>query len=113
MRSAVVARVARADALVILTDIDGLHAENPAKNPNAPLIHVVDRITEDTRRIAGGVGSSRGTGGMYTKIIAAEQATQAGITAAIIDGSSPETLYALLAGEEVGTVFPTGRERRI
>ena len=107
--SAVVARVTRADALVMLTDIDGLHAENPAKNPNAPLIHVVDQITEDTQRIAGGVGSSRGTGGMYTKVIAAEEATRAGITAAIIDGSAPEALYALLAGEEVGTVFPAGR----
>ena len=106
--SAVVARAARADALVMLTDIDGLHAENPAKNPDAPLIHVVEEITEDTKRIAGGVGSNRGTGGMYTKIIAAEQATRAGITTAIIDGSSPETLYALLAGEEVGTIFPVG-----
>ena len=109
--SAVVARAARADALVMLTDIDGLHAENPAKNPNAPLIHVVEEITEDTRRIAGGVGSSRGTGGMYTKIIAAEHATAAGITAAIIDGSAPELLYSLLAGEEVGTIFPA-KERR-
>lgn len=104
--SAVVARIVDADALVILTDIDGLHAENPKSNPDAPLIHVVPEVTDDTRRIAGGAGSSRGTGGMYTKILAAGQATQAGITTAIIDGSDPENLYALLAGEEIGTIFP-------
>ncbi|MBQ8506053.1 MAG: glutamate 5-kinase [Clostridia bacterium] len=104
--SAVVAKVVHADALVILTDIDGLHAQNPKENPDSPLIHVVDHITDETRRIAGGAGSSRGTGGMYTKILAAGIATAAGITTAIIDGSTPENLYSLLAGEEVGTVFP-------
>jgi len=104
--SAVVAKVVNADALVILTDIDGLHAENPQDHPESPVIHVVDHITDETRRIAGGAGSSRGTGGMYTKILAAGIATAAGITTAIIDGSRPENLYHLLAGEEIGTVFP-------
>lgn len=104
--SAVVAKVVKADALVILTDIDGLHAENPKENPDAPLIHVVDHITDETRRIAGGAGSSRGTGGMYTKILAAGIATAAGITTAIIDGSTPENLYELLEGGDIGTVFP-------
>lgn len=104
--SAVVAKAVDADALVILTDIDGLHARNPKEDPDAPLIHVVDTITDDTRRIAGGAGSSRGTGGMYTKIIAAGIATAAGVTTAIIDGSDPENLYALLEGGEIGTVFP-------
>jgi len=107
--SAVVAKVVRADALVILTDIDGLHTENPKEHPEAPLIHVVDHITDETRRIAGGAGSSRGTGGMYTKVIAAEIATAAGITTAIIDGSAPENLYELLSGGEIGTIFPAGR----
>ncbi len=108
--SAIVAQVVHADALVILTDIDGLHAENPKSNPDAPLIHIVEEISENTKHIAGGAGSSRGTGGMYTKIIAAENATEAGITTAIIDGSAPENLYALLSGEEIGTIFP-GRRR--
>lgn len=108
--SAIVAQVVRADALVILTDIDGLHAENPRTNPEAPLIHVVETIDEHIRRIAGGAGSARGTGGMYTKILAAQHATQSGITTAIIDGSAPENLYALLAGEEIGTVFPGRRD---
>lgn len=108
--SAVVAKVVGADALVILTDIDGLHAQNPKENPDAPLIHVVDDITDETRRIAGGAGTSRGTGGMYTKIIAAGIATAAGITTAIIDGSDPENLYGLLEGGEIGTVFPGKRD---
>lgn len=106
--SAVVAKAVGADTLVILTDIDGLHAANPQKEPNAPLIHVVNEINDEVRQIAGGAGSSRGTGGMYTKIVAAEIATQAGVTTAIIDGSAPENLYALLSGAEIGTIFPAG-----
>ena len=103
--SAVVAKVVHADALVIMSDIDGLYTANPATDPDAKLIPVVSELTEDTRKIAGGAGSSRGTGGMYTKIIAAEQATQAGITMAIINGAQPENLYDLLSGKEIGTVF--------
>ena len=104
--SAVVAQIVRADALVILTDIDGLYTANPASDPNAELIHVVEEITDHTRSIAGGAGTARGTGGMYTKIVAADRATNAGITTAIINGSSPENLYSLLKGDEIGTVFP-------
>ena len=103
--SAVVARIVKADALVILTDIDGLHAQNPTQYPDAPLIHLVERIDENTKRIAGGAGTSRGTGGMYTKVAAAEQATNAGITTAIVNGCDPSILYQLLNGEEVGTIF--------
>lgn len=104
--SAVVAQIVRADALVILTDIDGLYSENPSICPDAKLIHVVKKIDEHTRSIAGGAGTSRGTGGMYTKVIAAQHATASGITTAIINGSAPENLYALLNGDEIGTVFP-------
>ena len=106
--SAIVAKAVGADALVILTDIDGLHADNPQKVPDAPLLHVVETIDEHVKQIAGGAGSSRGTGGMYTKVIAAEIATRAGVTTAIIDGSTPENLYSLLEGEEIGTIFPAG-----
>ena len=92
--SALVAREVRADALIILTDIDGLHERNP-------------------REIAGGTGSSRGTGGMITKIEAADIATREGITTAIIDGSDPEDIYRLLDGEEIGTVFLANREGKV
>ena len=108
--SALVAREVRADALIILTDIDGLHERNPREDPTAPLIHVVEAITSHTREIAGGTGSSRGTGGMITKIEAADIATRQGITIAIIDGSDPEDIYRLLDGEEIGTVFLAHRE---
>ena len=108
--SALVAREVRADALIILTDIDGLHERNPREDPTAPLIHVVEAITPHTREIAGGTGSSRGTGGMITKIEAADIATRQGITTAIIDGSDPEDIYRLLDGEEIGTVFLAHRE---
>ena len=108
--SALVAREVRADALIILTDIDGLHERNPREDPTAPLIHVVEAITSHTREIAGGTGSSRGTGGMITKIEAADIATREGITTAIIDGSDPEDIYRLLDGEEIGTVFLANRE---
>lgn len=108
--SAVVARAVHADALVILTDIDGLHEENPRTNPLAKLIPVVDKITQHTRDIAGGTGSNRGTGGMITKIEAADIATKSGIVTAIIDGSDPDNLYHLLDGEVIGTIFPARRE---
>ena len=108
--SALVAREVRADALIILTDIDGLHERNPREDPTAPLIHVVEAITSHTREIAGGTGSSRGTGGMITKIEAADIATRQGITTAIINGSDPEDIYRLLDGEEIGTVFLAHRE---
>ena len=108
--SALVAREVHADALVILTDIDGLHEQNPRENPDAKLIHLVEEITPHIREIAGGTGSSRGTGGMITKIEAADIATREGITTAIIDGSDPGNIYRLLDGETIGTVFRAHRE---
>ena len=108
--SALVAREVRADALIILTDIDGLHEENPRVNPNAKLIPVVEEITPHLREIAGGTGSSRGTGGMITKVQAADIATRAGVTTAIVDGSDPDDIYRLLDGEARGTVFLPRRE---
>jgi len=103
--SAIVAKVVKADALIILTDIDGLHEQNPRTNPDAKLIHVVEKVTQHTRDIADGTGSSRGTGGMITKIEAADIATNAGIVTAIIDGSDPDDIYRLFDGEPIGTVF--------
>ena len=108
--SALVARLVRADALVILTDIDGLHEQNPCENPNAKLIPVVEEVTARVREIAGGTGSSRGTGGMITKIEAADIATRAGIVTVILDGSNPDDLYRLFDGEQRGTTFLARRE---
>ena len=69
--SANVAGIIEADLLLILSDIDGLYTSNPSTNPEATLIDEVLQITDETYAIAGGAGSSIGTGGMYTKIKAA------------------------------------------
>ena len=103
--SAVVARITKADALVILSDIDGLFTANPATNSDAKLIPLVDKIDDELFAIAGGAGSNRGTGGMLTKLSAAKLAGEAGIVTAIINGKNPKLLYDLFEGKEVGTRF--------
>lgn len=103
--SAIVAKLIQADALVILTDTDGLYSDNPTDNPDANLIGVVEEITEDLYRIAGGHGSRFSTGGMVTKLDAARIATEAGIDTVIMNGSNPEDLYKLLDGRQTGTLF--------
>ncbi len=109
--SAIVARLIRADALVILTDTDGLYSHDPTEDPDANLIGVVEEITEDLYRIAGGHGSRFSTGGMVTKLDAAKIATEAGIDTVILNGSDPEDLYKLLDGRQIGTLF-VGKNKR-
>lgn len=103
--SAMVAVLTGADGLIILSDIDGLYAEDPRKNPKAPLIPVIRQIDSHIESIAGGSGSGLGTGGMSTKIQAAKIATSHGIPMAIINGSDPNLLYDLLDGIPVGSLF--------
>ena len=103
--SATVAELAGADLLILMSDIEGLYNQNPKNNPNARLIPRVDKIDDYIRSIAGGSGTNRGTGGMITKIHAAEIATQSGIDMLIVNGSNPEILYDVFEGKEVGTHF--------
>ncbi len=103
--SAVVARLVQADLLVLLSDIDGLYTADPHKDTNAVLIPVVDRITPEVIALAGGAGSSLGSGGMATKLKAATIATEAGIDMVITNGENPEVLYDLFDGKPVGTRF--------
>lgn len=103
--SAIVAKLVNADALIILTDIDGLYTRDPRKDKTAERIEFVGQIDDSIRCLAGGRGSSRGTGGMITKITAAQIATDAGIVTAIIHGAKPDALYDLLRGKSRGTVF--------
>ena len=103
--SAVVAKLVGADALVIMSDIDGLFDGNPRDRENAKLIPVVKKIDKRIETMASGTGSRRGTGGMITKIQAAKIATAAGIDVAVISGENPYTLYKLFDGEAVGTHF--------
>ncbi len=102
--SAIVARLIGADALVILTDIDGLYDRNPGE-PGAQLVREVEEIDAHIEAMAGGAGSSLGTGGMETKIHAAKIATEAGIDTYIINGSPIENLYELMEGRHTGTRF--------
>ena len=103
--SAVVAQLVDADLLVLLSDIDGLYTADPRQDPNATLIPVVETITPEILSLAGGTGSSLGSGGMATKLKAAQLATAAGIDMVITNGEQPESLYALLEGQHIGTRF--------
>ena len=104
--SAMVATLVDADALIILSDIEGLYTANPATHPEARLIAEIPEITPEVEHIAGGAGSKLGTGGMMTKVQAAQIAMSAGVTMVIADGSREDVIRDVLAGEPVGTVFP-------
>ena len=103
--SAIVADISSADMLIMLTDIDGLYTSNPRTDPTAKKIDVVEEITEEIKIMAGGTGSARGTGGMKTKIGAADHTTSIGIECRIMNGSDPRRLYDVFEGKTVGTLF--------
>lgn len=105
MLSAIVANLCEADCLIILSDIEGLFDGNPHENKNVKLIHKVDEITDEIRDLATGSGSNRGTGGMVTKLEAAEYATTHGMDMYIAHGNDPENIYRIVEGEAVGTWF--------
>ncbi len=102
---AIVAVNAEADLLILLSDIDGLYDADPHQNPDAKLLPVVRELTDDILKLAGGKGSSLGTGGMTTKLQAAKIATEAGIDMVIANGADPQNLYRIVDGEAVGTRF--------
>lgn len=100
-----VALVAGADALVMLTDIDGLYTSNPARDPNARRISEVTEITPGLKAMAGQSISRVGTGGMQTKLAAAEIATQSGIETFIASSQEPDVLTKIVSRQQVGTRF--------
>lgn len=103
--AAIVGKSVDADLVILLTDIDGLFTADPHKDPNGKLIPRVEEITEEIMALAGGAGSSQGTGGMATKLMAAKIATDAGCDMVIANGKAPEILYRIIEGENVGTRF--------
>ncbi len=105
--SALVANAVDADLLIILTDQAGLFTADPRLDPNARLISEVKAIDERIRRLARGSASGVGTGGMTTKIQAAELATRSGTEVIITSGAEPDVLLRLIAGEASGTRFLT------
>ncbi len=103
--AAYVARLVKADLLILLSDIDGLYTADPRQDPNATLISQVSEITPEILELAGGAGSSLGSGGMATKLKAAQIVTKAGMDMVIANGEDPEILYNLLSEKSFGTRF--------
>lgn len=103
--SAIVAVSAGADLLILLSDINGLYTADPRKDPDATLVRQVHGVTPEIIALAGGKGSALGTGGMATKLKAAQIANEAGIDMIIANGSDPDILYQIMDGEAVGTRF--------
>ena len=108
--AAIVCRYIHADLLVLLSDIDGLYTANPHTHPEARLLPLVERITPEILALADGVGSSLGTGGMSTKLRAAQLVTELGADMVIANGSHPELLYDIAEGRPVGTRFAGRKE---
>lgn len=105
-----VAVLADADLLIIMSDIEGLFDKDPHRYDDAELIPVVPEITKEIKAIAGGAGSSLGTGGMATKIRAAEIAKKGGIDLIIMNGQDPRHLYKVFENKRIGTLFTANGE---
>ena len=103
--SAIVAAAIGADLLILLSDIAGLYDSDPHRNPDARLIETVPVIDAHILSLAGDKGSALATGGMVTKLHAAQIATSAGCEMVIANGEKPEVLYDIVAGRRAGTRF--------
>lgn len=109
--SAIVASLTNADLLVLLSDIDGLYTDDPRKNPDATLIERIDRLDEDYLKMAkDSTGSDMGTGGMSTKLKAAQIATASGIDMVIANGGDVGVLHEIMDGEFRGTFFKGNKD---
>lgn len=109
--AAIVAVNISADLLILLSDIDGLYTADPHIDPSAELIRTVEEIDDSIRAIAGDSNSKQGTGGMITKIHAAEMVMEAGCDMIIMNGSEPQMLYDVVEGRSVGTYFKAGKRK--
>ena len=103
--SAMVASLVDAQMLIIMSDIEGLYDKDPRNNPDAKIIHKVEVIDENIKSVASGAGTSRGTGGMITKIIAAEIAKDHNVKTVISNGENPKNIEDIMSGKIVGTIF--------
>lgn len=103
--SALVAGIVDAALLVLLSDVAGLYDKNPQEHSDARLIPVVTDITPEISALAGGPGTARGTGGMYTKLQAAKIAIKSGVAMIIANGAQDGVLQDIIAGKDVGTLF--------
>ena len=107
--AAIVARSVHAEMLILLSDIDGLYTADPHTHPEAKLLHHVTGIDDHIREIAGISSSTHGTGGMVTKLHAADIGLGCGCKMVIANGNNPGNLYDILEGKTVGTTFSEER----
>ncbi len=103
--AAMVSGLIDAERLIILSDVDGLYSKDPKTNNDAEIIPVVQEITPEFEEMAGGAGSSVGTGGMYSKILSAKKATSYGVRVNIISGRRKGVVKGVLSGKNYGTEF--------
>ena len=103
--AAIVSKSVRAQLLVLLSDIDGLYTADPHKDPQAKLISHISEMTPQIHALGGGSTTTQGTGGMVTKLRAAEICMDCGCDMVITNGKRPEDLYAILEGKPIGTLF--------
>ena len=109
--SALVANLLEADLLILLTDQPGMYTSDPRRNQDASFIHQLERVDETALAMAGGAGSSEGTGGMATKLQAARLASHSGVNTVIARGHEAEVLQRILRGDDVGTRIPASTDR--
>jgi len=108
--SAIVAALVDADLLILLSDIDGLYSDDPRKNPDAKFIDVVEELTPELFGMGkASTGSGVGTGGMSTKLIAAQIATSAGADMVIANSADIGVLHRILEGKQYGTIFKANK----
>ena len=110
--SAIVTSIVGADMLILLSDIDGLYTDDPNSNPDAKFIDQVDKIDDNLLDMGKTTsGSSVGTGGMATKLIAARIATSSGADMVIANGNNIDNITGIMAGEDVGTLFVSDKKQ--
>ena len=103
--AAIVAESVKADLLILLSDINGLYTADPHTHPDAVLLNKVTVVDDAVKKLAGVSSTTQGTGGMVTKLRAAEICLNCGCDMVIANGHDPENLYAILEGQDVGTRF--------
>lgn len=108
--SAIVASLVDADLLILLSDINGLYTDNPNINPDAEFVPFVEYLDEELMGMGHDAVSSVGTGGMATKLIAAELATAAGADMLIANGGDMSVIHKIVNGERYGTFFQAHKD---
>ncbi len=109
--AALVSGLIEANHLIILSDVPGLYTSDPKKDPNAKLIKHVKEVSKDLIEIAKPTSTGYGTGGMYSKVIAAKKATSFGIPVHIVSGRKYGNIKAVIEGKQVGTYFEPVSQR--